>query len=77
LEDKYNQKRKGVLEFLTERINLITELKKNNNEKREDKKFKNQILKSQNKVFNQKILYGLKVDLLRVLIYIFLSLGGL
>jgi ABC-type bacteriocin/lantibiotic exporter with double-glycine peptidase domain len=76
LSDEHNEKRKNVSEKLIEKINLIFEVKKNNNEHAEDKNNKNNILKERS-VFYKKNTFGLKVSLLNSSLYIIITLGAL
>jgi ABC-type bacteriocin/lantibiotic exporter with double-glycine peptidase domain len=76
LSDEHNEKRKNVSEKLIEKINLIFEVKKNNNEHTEDKNNKNNILKERS-VFYKKNTFGLKVSLLNSSLYIIITLGAL
>ncbi len=75
LEEKFNNKNKDINHFVTEKINLIFEIKKNNKENSEENKFKRNELKNINKSFYQKNLFDFKINLLRYSLYI-ITIGG-
>jgi len=77
LSEINNEKRKDVTETMTEKLNLIFEVKKNNKEFIESKYFKDKKIGEQDKSFYDIINFVTKVSYIRDITYLFTMVGAL